>query len=194
VSALRALPPSAAWRHVHARDGFEVVFFVGAADGVRIDGHTTAVEDGEAFAVEFTIELDDRWHTRRGQVTGRSSRGRRSVALEADGAGSWLVDGQRAPQLDGCLDLDLEASSLTNAFPVGRLRLSPGETAQAPAAYVRALDLTVDRLEQRYRRTDAGTGRERYDYAAPSFGFACELVYDESGLVLEYPGLAERVG
>jgi hypothetical protein len=188
------LPPFAAWRHVGARDGFEVVFFAATGDGVRIDGHTTAVEDGEPFAVEFAIELDHRWHTRRGQVTGRSARGRRSVALEADGAGTWIVDGQPAPQLDGCLDLDLEASSLTNAFPVGRLRLSPGEAAQAPAAYVRALDLTVDRLEQRYRRTDAGTGRERYDYAAPSFDFACELVYDESGLVLEYPGLAERVG
>jgi hypothetical protein len=179
---------------VHARDGFEVVFFDAADDGVRIDGHTTALEDGEPYAVEFTIELDDRWHTRRGLVTGRSSRGRRSVELEADGAGGWIVDGQPAPRLDGCLDLDLEASSLTNAFPVRRLRLSPGEAAPAPAAYVRTLDLTVDRLEQHYRRTDKGTARERYDYAAPSFGFACELVYDESGLVLDYPGLATRVG
>lgn len=36
-------------------------------------------------------------------------------------------------------------------------------------------------------------GQQRYDYAAPVFGFTDRLVYDESGLVLEYPGIARRV-
>jgi uncharacterized protein len=55
---------------------------------------------------------------------------------------------------------------------------------------VRAVDLTVERLEQTYvRLPDQG-----YDYVAPVFDFACRLVYDESGLVLDYPGIAVRVG
>jgi hypothetical protein len=33
-----------------------------------------------------------------------------------------------------------------------------------------------------------------YSYAAPAFGFTCTLVYDSSGLVLDYPGIAVRVG
>lgn len=33
---------------------------------------------------------------------------------------------------------------------------------------------------------------QRYDYTAPVFDFACRLVYDESGLVLDYPGVAVR--
>jgi len=37
-------------------------------------------------------------------------------------------------------------------------------------------------------------GRQRYDYAAPVFDFACRLLYDESGLVLDYPGIAIRAG
>ena len=54
------------------------------------------------------------------------------------------------------------------------------------------LDLSVERLDQDYART-ADEGRyQRYDYAAPVFGFACRLVYDESGLVLDYPGIAVR--
>jgi hypothetical protein len=36
------------------------------------------------------------------------------------------------------------------------------------------------------------SGRQRYRYAAPAFGFTCTLVYDESGLVLDYPGIAVR--
>ena len=126
-------------------------------------------------------------------MTGQSSRGTRTVRLETDGRGSWLVDGGAAPHLDGCFDVDLESSSLTNAFPVNRLRLAPGDEADAPAAYVRALDLAVERLEQRYVRIDDGTGLERYDYTSPAFDFRCELTYDAAGLVLDYPGIASRV-
>jgi hypothetical protein len=40
---------------------------------------------------------------------------------------------------------------------------------------------------------DVASG-QRYDYTAPAFDFACRLVYDGSGLILEYPGIAVRAG
>jgi uncharacterized protein len=186
------LPPYAAWRHRDARDGFEVVFLEARDAGVLIRGHTAAVEDGEPFAVRYSIELDERWRTRVAHVSGQSSLGTRDVTLEADGDGGWHVDGRPAPHLDGCLDVDLESSALTNAFPVNRLALAPGRAAEAPAAYVRALDLRVERLEQRYVRIDDGRRPQRYDYTSPAFDFRCELVYDEAGLALDYPGIATR--
>jgi uncharacterized protein len=82
--------------------------------------------------------------------------GVRSTVLEADGHGQWKVDGEAAPQLDGCLDVDLEASAFTNALPVHRLL--------------------------------------HFEYTARIFGFTCELIYDESGLLLAYPGIATRAG
>ncbi len=81
---------------------------------------------------------------------------------------------------------------MTNALPVHRLSLPVDAQAPAPAAFVRALDLSVERLEQHYKRaTDEGS-HQRYDYTAPSFEVECRLVYDESGFVLAYPGLAVR--
>jgi uncharacterized protein len=181
---LADLPPFAAWRQRDALDGFEVVF----PGAERIEGHATAVEAGEAWAVRYAIALDSRWRTRSAQVAARSTKGAHALTLEADGAGRWRIDGAPAPHLDGCLDVDLEASALTNAFPVRRLALAVGEAADAPAAYVRALNLRVERLEQHYVRV----GEREYDYTAPAFDFAARLVYDEFGLVLEYPGIAER--
>ena len=81
---------------------------------------------------------------------------------------------------------------MTNAFPVRRLALVHGESAQAPAAYVRAPDLRLERLDQRYRRLEDEGGRSRYHYAAPEFEFEALLVYDEHGFVVDYPGIAER--
>jgi hypothetical protein len=78
-------------------------------------------------------------------------------------------------------------------LPVNRLGLDLGDQADAPAAYVRALDLRVERLEQQYIRLPDDSDRSRYDYRAPRFDFACVLVYDEFGLVRDYPGIAVRV-
>jgi len=52
----------------------------------------------------------------------------------------------------------------------------------------------VERLEQTYMRAADEASGQRYDYAAPAFGLAARLVYNESGLVLDYPGIAVRVG
>jgi hypothetical protein len=65
--------------------------------------------------------------------------------------------------------------------------------AEAPAAYVRALDLGVERLEQRYRRIADGVDGQRYEYLAPGLDFGCRLAYGPDGLVTQYPGLATRV-
>lgn len=188
----RPLPATAAWIHQPARTGFEVAHFRAVEDGHRIEGCTTAVEDGATWFVTYDITVDPVWRTRRAQVTGRSATGGRTTLIEGDGVGNWLVNGAPAPDLAGCLDVDLESSAMTNTFPVHRLELPLGMRTAAPAAYVRATDLSVQRLEQEYLRTpDRGT-RRCFDYTAPAFDFSCHLVYDESGLVLEYPGIATR--
>jgi len=186
------LPGFAAWRHGGSRAGFEVVF-LSAAPHPRAVGSAAAVEDEEPLIVNYTINLDDEWITTSAHVAGRSLRGARELRLDADGLGGWLIDGQPSPALDGCLDVDLESSCLTNALPVHRLSLRVGEAAEAPAAYVRALDLHVERLEQRYKRLEDRGATQRYHYEAPAFDFECELVYDHAGLVLDYPGIGERV-
>jgi uncharacterized protein len=188
------VPATAAWQHRGARTGFEVAYFQPLGEGCRVAGWTTAIEDGLTWAVEYVIDVDGAGATRSARIRGRSAAGFTSALLEADGAGRWVVDGVPASHLDGCLDVDLESSALTNALPVRRTGLAPGARAAAPAAYVRAVGLGVERLEQTYLRVPDEAAHQRYDYAAPAFDFACRLTYDESGLVLDYPGIAVRAG
>ena len=188
------LPATAAWQHRGARTGFEVAYFQPLGEGCRIEGWTTAIEDGLTWAVEYVIDLDGTGATRSARIRGRSVAGFALTLLEKDGAGRWVVDGVPASHLDDCLDVDLESSALTNALPVRRTGLAPGARAAAPAAYVRAVGLGVERLEQTYLRVEDEAARQRYDYAAPAFDFACRMTYDKYGLVLDYPGIAVRAG
>ncbi len=173
------LPAYAAFQHRDARTGFEVVFT--RHDGWRsvVEGHTSAIEAAEPFAVSYVVWLDAAGRTLSAHVRAQSRSARRELVIEGDGEGRWHVAGVRTPELDGCLDVDLESSSLTNAFPVRRLALEIGQSADAPAVYVRALDGRVNRLEQRYERiADSIDGQQRFTYLAPSFDFRCELTYD----------------
>ena len=187
-----APPRTAAWAHQGTRTGYEVAWIEPVLHGLVVTGCTTAVEDGEAWMVDYNIRLDADWRTRRAEVRGRSGGAARFSVLQSDGEGRWQVDGVPAPHLDGCMDVDLESSALTNALPVHRLALQRSERAAAPAAYVRAVSLNTDRLEQTYARTDDDGPRKCYDYTAPAFDFSCRLVYDTTGFVLAYPGIAVR--
>ena len=81
------VPATAAWRRGCYRSGFEVVYFQAGTGGCRIEGWTTAVEDGDTWAVEYAIELAAGWATRSARIRGRSRAGFSSRLLEADGAG-----------------------------------------------------------------------------------------------------------
>jgi hypothetical protein len=122
----------------------------------------------------------------------RSARGVDVVELEHTGT-RWFVDGEHVPSLDGCDDLDLESSACTNTFPLHRLALPVGGRAAAPAVYVAAPALRIGRLEQVYEHLDDRDGGSRYRYCAPAFSFETVIRFDASGLVDDYPMIAERV-
>ena len=190
--SLDDLPLTSAWRHEGAREGFEAVTVRRLETGGQLEGASTAVQAGEAWAIAYRIAFDARWVTRQARIWGWSTGGSQARLLESDGAGRWRVDGRDQPALDGCLDVDLEASASTNTLPVHRLGLEVGAASAAPAAYVRAVDFGVERLEQTYTRLEDDGPRRRYMYRAPVFEFQAVLAYDRAGLVLDYPGIATR--
>jgi uncharacterized protein len=81
---------------------------------------------------------------------------------------------------------------MTNTFPVHREELPLGDEIAAPATYVRAVDLGIERLEQSYRRLSDEDRNRCFDYRSPDFDFQARLVYDPAGLALDYPGIAVR--
>jgi hypothetical protein len=184
-------PAVAAWMHQEARTGFEVVGIQQGHDGWVLNGCTAAVEDREAWVVDYEIYVSADWGTLGARVTRRVGAVSRSATVERDGHGRWRIDGVLREDLHGCRDVDLESSALTNAFPVHRLALQPAQSASAPAAYVRT-SLAVERLEQTYTRVDGEDSHQRFWYRAPAFDFEGDLLFDASGFALSYPGIAMR--
>ncbi|MGB7240200.1 MAG: putative glycolipid-binding domain-containing protein [Rhodococcus sp. (in: high G+C Gram-positive bacteria)] len=189
---LAALPATAAWRHLGLRAGFEIAHFAPSTrDGTtRLWGNSLIVEDGVGYAVTYSVSVDENWKTREATIETHTREATRTTQLLRDEGGSWTVDGRARSDLAGCIDIDLEASLVTNTLPIHRLVENPGMHA-VKAAYVQS-DCTVGVLDQTYDIPVIGASRFSCAYTAPRFDFTAELYYDETGLILDYPGLAVR--
>jgi uncharacterized protein len=144
-------------------------------------------------AAPFRLDYDATWRT-----DGRFERMRialtdagrdRTLELARADTGLWTVDGERAPRLDGCDDVDLWPTPFTNSLPIWRLRLDVGASAEIRVAWILAPDLTVEPKAQRYTRLAPQT----YRFESLDDGFTADLRVDDAGLVVDYPDLFARL-
>jgi len=157
-------------------------------EGISASGVVIGATDRGSFGLAYRLLIDARWRLRTAKlVTAAGGR----LALQADGRGRWTDgDGNSLPELDGCVDLDIEATPFTNTLPIRRLGLRAGERAEISVAYVAVPELDLSIARQRYSRLGKA---DAYRFESLESGFTAELAVDTQGLVLDYPGLFRRL-
>lgn len=95
------------------------------------------------------------------------------------------MNGAECPNVEGCLDLDLNFSPSTNLLPIRRLALAAGQEANVRAAWLRFPSFALEPLEQRYHRLNDFV----YRYESAGGRFVAELQVSEAGFVTHYPNL-----
>ncbi|MGY1700979.1 putative glycolipid-binding domain-containing protein [Geodermatophilus sp. SYSU D00766] len=182
-------PRVVAWRRSDDERGHSLARVERRGEGWLVHGTEVLAGPSTLLSCAFRVELDGAWSTRAVEVTAVSADGERRLRLTADDDRRWTRDGVRAPEFDGCVDVDVAATPLTNTFPIRRLAaLEVGRQVTSPVAWVDVPALGVTRVEQTYRRL----GPRRWEYADPAHG-AFELSVDDDGLVVDYTGFATRV-
>ncbi len=181
-----------AWERADDHAGHSLARREALADGWLFHGSEVLVGE-DTLACWFRVRLDAAWMTREVQVVSLSATGERRLDLVADERRVWTVDGRHDPALDGCVDVDVAATPLTNTFPIRRLsgiRLDSPVTT--PVAWVDVPALAVSRVDQTYERLGPVGAHQRWRYSDPLHG-AFVLDVDHDGLVVDYEGFARRV-
>lgn len=139
----------------------------------------------------YTLIIDKAWRTLELRIMVEQAPGSMVAQhLLASGDGSWTdADGQPMPELDGCIDVDIQWSPLTNTLPLRRLDLSDGGESDIRVAYIALPELDARPMAQTYSRVDSSTVR----YQSETRSFVRDLVVDDEGYVVEYPGLFQRM-
>ena len=156
------------------------------ADGVTVRSSLIGEREGLAFGAFYEIQLDPDW-TFRSLVLRRHDG--RVLRLVSNGQGDWKIDGQRAPQLEGCVDIDICGTPFTNTLPIRRAKFVTGTSQRFDMAWMPLDTLEPFRDGQIYTRLDD----EHFRYAAADRSFTQVLTVDEYGLVVDYPTLFRRL-
>lgn len=148
------------------------------------------VDQGEVRRGGYTLIVDKAWRTLELRIMVEQAPGSMAALhLLATGDGAWAdADGKRIPELDGCIDVDIQWSPLTNTLPIRRLDLPQDEVTGISVAYISLPDLTVGSVEQAYTRLDD----TRVRYVSRSGDFQAEIEVDNEGYVVEYPDIFRR--
>jgi hypothetical protein len=163
--------------------------WVFADDGNWIlDGSAVFLWDGRVCRLDYLIECDDAWNTVAATVNGWVGDDVVDVEIEIANGERWTINGESCPEMDGCIDIDLNFSPITNTLPIRRLDLSEGGSERVRSAWLRFPTFKLEPLAQTYTRLDKNT----YRYESGSGTFIRELKVDEFGLVTDYPDYFRR--
>jgi uncharacterized protein len=158
------------------------------------------------YRLDYRFVSRSRFMTKSIELVSRGQGWLRSLRLERDKLGewdaSWETHGEALlpppagdmMQLSEAVDCDLALSPLTNTMPVLRHDLlRGGGPVDFLMAWISVPDLSIIPSRQRYTfvRTDELVSVVRYE--SSSRDFAADIVFDEDGLVLEYPGIGHRL-
>lgn len=152
-------------------------------DGWFLDGAAIFLYEGKPCRLEYLIQCDPDWQTAYVSVDGWVGSELIALEIEANQGGVWNLNGEEIAPVEGCIDIDLNFSPVTNILPIRRLKLEVGESKLVRAAWLRFPSFKLEALNQIYTRIDDTTFR----YESGDGRFVRELTVNEAGLATDYP-------
>ena len=178
------------------RPGLECARIELDRDTVVASGLVVSVFDEKPLRLAYALTCDSSWLFCKATIEIQTGGTRVIRQIEVNDA-TWRVDGSARAELEGCVDIDIMGSPITNTLPVRRLTWRTGEMRELKMAYIRLPDLEVAPVLQRYTRLDdpaASTDlSQRFNYLAVASGFSAEVHMDREGFVLDYPPIWRRL-
>ena len=158
---------------------------------IQVESVVIGVEDQSAFRLDYAIRCDAGYVVQDVQL---SLLGGKLLHLTHDGQGNWFDEGRELmPNLKGCTDIDISATPFTNTLPIKRLTWTVGQSELFHMAWFSIPEMTVHNDAQRYTCVEQTASGAIFRFEQVSSGFTALLSVDADGLVVNYPGLFERI-
>lgn len=156
----------------------------------RLEGTAVFSSEGRPCRLSYLVTCDSIWNTLSGVVSGWVGDDDVNIELFVNALHRWQMNGVAKPDVNGCIDLDLNFSPSTNLLPIRRLNLEIGQQAEVKAAWLQFPSFELEPFPQVYTRLD----EFKYRYSSDGGTFVRDLTVNSAGFVTDYPELWQAVG
>ena len=101
----------------------------------------------------------------------------------------WEINNSTDPDFKDFTFIDISLTPFTNTLPINNLKLHKGGSQEIKVIYIDVLNNSVKPVSQHYTRT----AYDIYHYDNILTDFKADIVVDKDGLVVNYPGLFEKI-
>jgi hypothetical protein len=173
----------AAWMRLD-RPGRDAALLQASDEGWLLLGAAAFDHDRGPAAVAYQVEVDARWRTKWGTITGFLGDKPVQHCIQRADTG-WRLDGVRAEGLEHLVDLDYGFTPATNVLQLSRIALTSSQSAEVPVVWFDLDSASLIELPQIYERRNPAS----YWYEAPTVPYQALLEIAPNGFVQSYPGL-----
>ena len=173
----------AAWMRLD-RPGRDSAMLEPSDGGWLLRGAAAFDHERGSAAVAYQVEVDARWETKRGLISGFLGDQTVQHEIKRDNAG-WRLNGLRVEGFEHLVDLDYGFTPATNVLQLSRIALKPGQSAEVPVAWFDLDSASLTELPQRYERRSEAS----YWYEAPTVPYQNLMEIAPNGFVRSYPEL-----
>jgi uncharacterized protein len=178
----------AVWERLD-RPGRDAASLQSSGDGWLLRGAAAFDHDGGSAAVAYQVEVDARWETKRGLISGFLGDQPIQHEIRRDDQ-VWRLNGVAVEGLEHLVDLDYGFTPATNLLQLSRLALEPSQQTEVPVVWFDLDSASLVELPQTYQRCSEAS----YWYEAPTVPYRALLEIAPNGFVQSYPELWRRVG
>lgn len=166
--------------------------------------------DPEPYRLSYELQTLDDYITDRAVVETRGAGWTRYLKIQRSPAGVWSALSQSTgtlempgpggdpAELGEALDLDLGLSPVFNTMPVLRHDLHNGGNAEDfLMIWISVPDLSIHASPQRYTFLERRSDEQRlvrFEAVGEGEDFVADVQFDSDGLVIDYLGIASRIG
>lgn len=173
------------WRSLYF-DGREELTFRINSNGLLAESVITWRNQEQKHLTKYEIACRPDWSTKYVKIFQDNHH---QLTLMGDGKGNWQDNHNQAiKELEGCVDIDFQATPSTNILPVRRLHAKAKQRRQIRVVYMTFPELHYYPVEQFYTKLN----NEEWLFEQPEDNFSATIKVDENGFVTDYPGLFKR--
>lgn len=145
--------------------------------------------EGQPILIEYQVVIDKDWVVKEVQIKSLIGSSK-NIILKSNLKGKWYNEqNQEIPEFEGCIDIDISITPLTNSLPINRLKNVLEQRTRITVLYFDIENWKFKKVEQFY----TNIAHNLYKYEGVFRNYAANIPTDNFGFVTTYPKLFKRI-